>query len=118
MSLVSLPCPMLPDSLSLSLSLSVCVCVCVCSATDSTTQNQTVVGMSSWMMHRNEDIFPNPDKFDPSRWLDPAVARVLNKHLVPFSRGQRQCLGMPYRTTPPLPPALQRTHSHSETNYN
>jgi len=55
----------------------------------------TIVSMSSWMMHRNEDIFPNAEKFDPSRWLDPVTARVLDKHLVAFGKGSRQCLGMP-----------------------
>lgn len=47
-------------------------------------------------MHHNEDIFPNADKFDPSRWLDPVAARALEKHLVSFGKGARQCLGMPY----------------------
>jgi len=55
----------------------------------------TIVGLSAWMMHRNEDVFPNPDKFDPSRWLDPVTVRVLDKHLVPFGKGQRQCIGIP-----------------------
>ncbi|RQM04829.1 hypothetical protein DH86_00003913 [Scytalidium sp. 3C] len=55
----------------------------------------TVVGMSAYMMHRDPTIFPSPDKFDPSRWLDPAAARHLEKYLVPFSKGPRQCVGMP-----------------------
>lgn len=48
------------------------------------------------MMHRNESVFPSPEKFDPERWLDPVIARVLDKHLVPFGKGSRQCVGMPY----------------------
>ncbi|KAH0566183.1 hypothetical protein GP486_000415 [Trichoglossum hirsutum] len=55
----------------------------------------TTVGMSSWLMHRNEDAFPEPDKFDPGRWLDPESAKLLEKYLVPFSRGSRQCIGIP-----------------------
>jgi len=60
-------------------------------------------------MHRNEDIFPDPEKFDPSRWLDPATSRVMDKHMVPFGKGSRQCIGMPYApflqlsSLPPLP---------------
>ena len=57
---------------------------------------QTAVSMSAWMMHRNSDVFPNPDKFDPERWLDPdpEVVRMREKSLVAFSRGNRMCLGM------------------------
>ncbi|KIM93253.1 hypothetical protein OIDMADRAFT_173290 [Oidiodendron maius Zn] len=55
----------------------------------------TIVGMSSWMMHRNEHVFSSPEKFNPERWLDPAAAKVLDKHLVPFGKGSRQCVGMP-----------------------
>jgi len=46
------------------------------------------------MMHRNEAIFPDPDKIDPSRWLEPQSAKILDKHLVSFSKGTRQCVGM------------------------
>ncbi|PGG96980.1 hypothetical protein AJ79_09387 [Helicocarpus griseus UAMH5409] len=53
------------------------------------------VGMSSWMMHRNKDIFPEPDKFDPSRWLDPTTSKSMEKYLVFFGKGTRQCVGMP-----------------------
>lgn len=48
------------------------------------------------MMHRAENIFPGPDNFDPERWMDPTASRRLEKYLVPFSRGPRQCIGMPY----------------------
>ncbi|KAM5440458.1 hypothetical protein McanMca71_003941 [Microsporum canis] len=54
----------------------------------------TIVGMSSWTMHRNQDIFPDPDKFDPSRWLDPAASIELERYLVAFSKGSRACVGM------------------------
>lgn len=50
--------------------------------------------MSSWTMHRNQDIFPDPDKFDPSRWLDPKVSAELERYLVAFSKGSRACVGM------------------------
>jgi len=55
----------------------------------------TNVGMSSYMMHRDLDHFPNPDSFDPERWTDPVASRKLDRYLVPFSKGQRQCIGMP-----------------------
>ena len=46
-------------------------------------------------MHRNKEAFPEPDKFDPWRWIDqPAdVLRLREKCFVPFGRGSRSCLG-------------------------
>ncbi|GME27171.1 Benzoate 4-monooxygenase cytochrome p450 protein [Neofusicoccum parvum] len=55
----------------------------------------TIVGMSSWLMHRNEDVFPDPMKFDPARWLNPENSRRLDRYLVAFGKGSRQCVGMP-----------------------
>ncbi|OJD15879.1 hypothetical protein AJ78_03897 [Emergomyces pasteurianus Ep9510] len=55
----------------------------------------TIVSMSSWMMHRNENIFPDPDTFDPSRWLNPATSKILDRYLVAFGKGSRKCVGMP-----------------------
>jgi cytochrome P450 len=54
----------------------------------------TNVGMSSWMMHRNPKIFPNPDTFLPERWLDPANTAKLEKFFVAFGKGSRSCIGM------------------------
>jgi cytochrome P450 len=56
----------------------------------------TIVGMSIYLMHRDPDIFPEPDKFDPERWLDPVRSKRLDKYLVSFSRGSTQCVGMQY----------------------
>ncbi|OJJ39848.1 hypothetical protein ASPWEDRAFT_49717 [Aspergillus wentii DTO 134E9] len=55
----------------------------------------TVVSMSSWTMHHNEDLFPNSETFDPTRWTDPAKAKALDKYLFSFGKGSRQCVGMP-----------------------
>lgn len=51
--------------------------------------------MSAWTMHRNTDVFPFPDTFDPTRWIDAdeAAVRRRNRCLVPFSRGSRICIG-------------------------
>ncbi|KAK0720967.1 cytochrome P450 [Lasiosphaeris hirsuta] len=53
----------------------------------------TTVSMSSWMMHRNPDAFPDPDIFDPTRWTNPDTVRAREKCLVAFSRGSRACIG-------------------------
>jgi cytochrome P450 len=62
----------------------------------------TIVGMSSWLMHRDPNFFPNPDTFDPTRWLDPANIGRLERQLVAFGRGSRQCIGMQYVFLYPL----------------
>jgi cytochrome P450 len=63
----------------------------------------TTVGMSIWMMHRNPEIYPEPERFIPGRWKHPEKSKRLdNKYFVPFSRGSRQCVGMQY--IPYFPP--------------
>ena len=52
----------------------------------------TPVAMTSLLQHRDETKFPDPMKFDPERWL--SNSRQLDKCLVPFSKGTRQCLGI------------------------
>lgn len=54
----------------------------------------TPVGMSSMFMHDNPRVFPDPRTFSPERWLNPQERRTLERHLVPFSRGSRQCVGI------------------------
>ncbi|KAI9846675.1 MAG: hypothetical protein M1837_003730 [Sclerophora amabilis] len=51
----------------------------------------TPVGMSSYLLHTNEEIFSRPYEFIPERWLDKPE---LERYLVPFSKGSRRCLGM------------------------
>ncbi|KAJ3521435.1 hypothetical protein NMY22_g12318 [Coprinellus aureogranulatus] len=53
----------------------------------------TVVAMSQTFMHLNPNLFPEPNKFDPERWLKDGSTELLN-YLVPFSKGQRQCIGL------------------------
>ncbi|CAK42677.1 hypothetical protein CBS115989_7071 [Aspergillus niger] len=54
----------------------------------------TPVGMSSALMHHDESIFPQSHEFIPERWTDPNDRRRLNKYMVSFSKGSRQCIGM------------------------
>jgi cytochrome P450 len=59
------------------------------------------VSMSSYWMHHDPIIFPEPDKFKPERWFcSPEELKVMNSYFVPFSRGSRNCLAQKY---PPLP---------------
>jgi cytochrome P450 len=54
-------------------------------------------------MHRDPGLWPDPDRFDPERWADPAEAKRLNKYLVSFGKDSRNCLGMKYVYVPPNP---------------
>lgn len=54
------------------------------------------IGMSSVLVHHDERVFPESDKFLPERWIDAEGNRnrELEKYLMSFSRGSRACLGM------------------------
>ncbi|PPQ79817.1 hypothetical protein CVT25_002971 [Psilocybe cyanescens] len=53
----------------------------------------TVVSMGAPIVHRNPEIFPDPLRFEPERWLKDDSAE-LEKYLVAFSKGPRGCLGI------------------------
>ncbi|CAG9960707.1 unnamed protein product [Clonostachys byssicola] len=54
------------------------------------------IGMSAFIIHMDETIFPNAATFKPERWLDEMgkVNRGLERYLLSFSRGSRNCIGM------------------------
>ncbi|KAL4899883.1 hypothetical protein BDW74DRAFT_105802 [Aspergillus multicolor] len=53
----------------------------------------TIVGISASSVHRDPTIWgPDVQEFKPERWLGPD-SKQLDKYLVSFSRGARQCLG-------------------------
>ncbi|EPE31784.1 Cytochrome P450 [Glarea lozoyensis ATCC 20868] len=55
----------------------------------------TPISMSSLMMHHNENIFPQSHTFSPERWADQEDGgKALERYLVSFSKGSRQCIGM------------------------
>ncbi|MCJ1364028.1 hypothetical protein MMC16_003137 [Acarospora aff. strigata] len=54
----------------------------------------TPVGMTSTLIHQNPDLFPQPLEFIPERWLDWKERQRMERYLVPFSRGSRQCAGI------------------------
>ena len=51
----------------------------------------TPVGMTSVWIHQDESIFPDAHSFVPERWVNNPR---LDRYLVAFSKGSRQCLGM------------------------
>ncbi|KAL2408013.1 Cytochrome P450 monooxygenase [Exophiala dermatitidis] len=52
----------------------------------------TPVSMTNALVLMDPDIFPDPDTFNPDRWLE--GGHSLEKYQVAFSKGSRQCLGM------------------------
>ncbi|KAF1815265.1 putative cytochrome P450 [Eremomyces bilateralis CBS 781.70] len=54
------------------------------------------LSMTSLWIHKNPDLFPDPDKFAPERWLDAEgmKRKDLDRYLMSFSKGTRQCLGI------------------------
>jgi hypothetical protein len=56
----------------------------------------TVLSMSSYHIHQNPELFPEPGEFRPERWLDSQGRRKrdLDKYLLHFSKGTRGCVGM------------------------
>lgn len=58
-----------------------------------TIPKNTPVGMGAYMMYTDPEVYPEPFKFIPERWLgnyDPKM----NRNWVPFTRGSRNCLGI------------------------
>lgn len=54
----------------------------------------TPVGMTIYLLHQNEEQYPEPQRFNPGRFMNPNPWQLGNKTFVPFSKGKRNCLGM------------------------
>lgn len=54
---------------------------------------ETEVLLSLYALHRHPDLYPDPDRFDPDRWLPEHVAARPREHAVPFGAGNRRCIG-------------------------
>ncbi|EHK21118.1 uncharacterized protein TRIVIDRAFT_90966 [Trichoderma virens Gv29-8] len=55
----------------------------------------TPVSSSTYFIHNNAYIFPEPDTFRPERWIEAAEkGENLKKYLVTFNRGTRGCIGI------------------------
>lgn len=53
----------------------------------------TTILFSSYLMHRNPDFFPDPERFDPDRWLPDRAKSVPRFAMLPFGGGSRKCIG-------------------------
>ena len=44
-------------------------------------------------MHRDAEIYPNPEIFDPERFSDEEIQKRHNYVYLPFGEGPRNCIG-------------------------
>ena len=58
-------------------------------------QHQTPVSQSNYFVHMDTNLFPEPEKFDPERWVRASEeGEYLSRFIVAFTKGSRQCLGI------------------------
>ncbi len=68
---------------------------------------------SQWIVHRDPRYYPNPEAFDPDRWLAPEMKSLPRYAFFPFGGGPRVCIGNHFATmeaTLLLVTIMQRYH--------
>jgi enediyne biosynthesis protein E7 len=53
----------------------------------------TDVYLSPYILHRSEEFWPKPDRFDPARFVSDSEMKKGERPYFPFSLGPRRCLG-------------------------
>ncbi|XP_053383983.1 cytochrome P450 2B1-like [Mercenaria mercenaria] len=56
---------------------------------------RTLIVPTLYSVYMDTKYFPNPEKFDPDRFIDYKGSLIKNEALMPFSTGPRTCLGEP-----------------------
>jgi cytochrome P450 len=59
----------------------------------------TVCSLQPYTENRNPRVFPDPEKFDPERWMisrDSEKYKEMNRAMWSFSSGGRMCIGLQY----------------------
>ena len=59
----------------------------------------SLVGLSSFVTHRDPRWFPDPERFDPHRFLPPNVDQIPAGAYFPFGMGPRVCIGQAFAMT-------------------
>lgn len=55
----------------------------------------TIVGINAWVTQHDPEVFPNPDQFEPERWLDASEEqlKMMEQSFFAFGGGSRTCIG-------------------------
>ena len=55
----------------------------------------TIVGVNPWVTQHDPEVFPEPEKFKPERWLDasPDQLAAMERSFFSFGAGSRACIG-------------------------
>lgn len=53
----------------------------------------TLVAVGIYALHRDPQIWPEPDRFDPDRFSPEKTAERARWHFLPFAGGARSCIG-------------------------
>jgi len=63
--------------------------------TDIVVTKDMIVGIPVWAMHHCADFFPEPEKFDPTRFLgeNGRHIKTSSSYYLPFGQGPRDCIG-------------------------
>lgn len=53
----------------------------------------TEIAYSPYALHRDPDLYPEPTRFDPDRWLSERAAYLTPRTFNPFGAGHHKCIG-------------------------
>ncbi|WP_312018461.1 cytochrome P450 [Streptomyces sp. I05A-00742] len=59
----------------------------------------TSIVCSPYPLHRQADLYPDPDRFDPDRWAPDHPCPPRRAAFIPFGGGARKCIGDRFSTT-------------------